>query len=77
MRFQDDQGIGGFLNTFYKVVFTLARLIPYNDSSKQEKLIRLILELRKSPPRSFKIWQVRKMVLSCTVPALFATIGLS
>jgi hypothetical protein len=60
--------MGGFLNVFYKVVFTLARLIPYNNSSKQEKLVRLTLELRKLPPRSFKIWLVRDKCLVMRCP---------
>ena len=57
MKFEDDQGMGAFLSGFYENVFTLARLIPYN-SSNQEKLVRLLLELRKLPPRQFKIWEV-------------------
>lgn len=59
MKFLDDKGIGGFLTTFYELVFNLARLIPYNNSN-QEKLVQLILELRKLPPRQLKIWEVCK-----------------
>jgi len=58
MRFRDDQGWGGSLHAFYMTVFGLARLIPYHDSCKQDKLIRLILELRTLPPRKFHIWHV-------------------
>lgn len=66
MKFKDDQGMEGFLSCFYEVVFTLARLIPYH-SSMQEKLIELILELRKLPPRPSKIWKVclRLAIIHC------------
>jgi hypothetical protein len=56
MRFKDDQGWGGFLHAFYMTVFCLARLIPYHDSCKQDKLVQLMLELRKLPPRKTNIW---------------------
>ena len=57
MKYEDDQGMGAFLSGFYEIVFTLARVIPYNNSN-QEKLVWLLLELRKLPPRQFKIWKV-------------------
>lgn len=60
MKFLDDKGIGEFLTNFYELVFDLARLIPY-DNSNQEKLVQLILELRKLPPKQFKIWKVCKV----------------
>lgn len=43
---------------FWEVVSSLAKLIPYTDSSKHEKLVQLILELRKLPPRQFKVWGI-------------------
>lgn len=58
IRFRDDKGIQPFLFAFWQAVFiAFARIIPYNDSN-QEKLLRFILELRKLPPRQFKIWEV-------------------
>ena len=58
LRFQDDKGIGGFLNFLYELVFDMARLVPYDDS-KQDQLLQLIFELRQLPPKPFKIWNVR------------------
>lgn len=69
MRFQEDRGMGGFLSGFWDAVFTLGRLIPYN-SSKQEKLVQLILKLRKLPPRQFRIWKVCYVLLSAVLPLL-------
>lgn len=55
MRFQDDQGMGSFLFAFWEVVYiAFTRVIPYNNNN-QEKLVQLVLELRKLPPRQFKI----------------------
>ena len=68
MKFEDDQGMGEFLAAFYNIIFLLARLIPYN-SYAQQKLLLLVLELRKLPPKSFKIWQVCE--LSPALPLLF------
>ena len=65
MKFEVDQGMGGFLSSFYEIIFTLARLIPYN-CSEQDKLVRLLLELRQLPPRQFKLWKVFH-VLFCAV----------
>ena len=45
---------GGFLSYFYEIVYTLARLIPYNNPT-QKQLVLLLLELRKLPPRQFAI----------------------
>ena len=58
MRFYDDKGMESFLWALYQVIFDLARLIPYNDL-KQTALVQLILELRKLPPKQFKIWKVQ------------------
>lgn len=70
MRFQDDQGWGVFLWAFYETVFTLARLIPYHDNCKHDKLVRLMLELRKLPPRTISIWQVCCKCLAIRCPPL-------
>lgn len=81
MRFQDDQGMGGFLSAFYEVIFTLARLIPYNTGSfKQKKLVQLMLKLRKLPAREFKIWGVCYVISSCllyAVPSLCLLLWIS
>ena len=57
MRFEDDKGVGGFLNSLYELIYDLARLIPFNNS-QQDVLIQLIVELRNLPPKPFKIWNV-------------------
>jgi hypothetical protein len=56
-KFTEDKGMAGYLNAVYSLVFDLARLIPYKDS-RQDMLVELILELRKLPPKPFKIWGV-------------------
>jgi len=57
MRFKDDKGMGGFLNCLWELVFDIAKRISYNDPT-QDYLIQFILELRKLPPKQFKIWDV-------------------
>lgn len=55
MRFQDDQGMQSFLFAFWQAVYiAFARVIPYNNNN-QEKLVQLVLELQKLPPRQFKL----------------------
>ncbi len=66
MRFKEDKGMGGYISAFCEVVFTLARLIPYN-SPHQDKLILFLLELRKLPPKHFKIWGVCHVLLCATL----------
>lgn len=58
MKFKEDKGIAGFLYYLYELVFDMARLVPYYDP-KQDMLVQLILELRKLPAKTFKIWNVR------------------
>lgn len=41
------------LSCVYWTIFDTAGTIPYNDS-KQEKLLNLLIELLKLPPRKFK-----------------------
>lgn len=57
MRFEDDKGMGGFLNSLYELIYDLARLITFNNSL-QGVLIQLIVELRNLPPKLLKIWNV-------------------
>ena len=55
VRFEDDKRMQPFLFGFWQAVYIgFARFIPYNNSN-QDKLVRCILELRKLPPRQFKI----------------------
>lgn len=61
LKFQDDQGMGEFLAAFYNIILLLARLIPYN-SLAQQRLLLLLLELRKLPPKSVTIWEVRQLI---------------
>ncbi len=65
LKYEEDKGMGEFLNGFYEVVFLFARLVPY-DSPLQEQLIQLVLELHKLPPRKVKIWGVRCLLKSLT-----------
>ena len=58
LKFSDDKGMAGFLNSLYGLVFDVARLIPYRDAL-QDTLIQVIVELRKLPPKPCKIWDVR------------------
>ena len=62
LKFQDDKGMQGFLSEFYELVFLLAQLLPHS-SAKQDKLVQLIVELRKLPTRELKIWGVRYVLL--------------
>lgn len=70
MKYEDDKGMGGFLSDFYDVIFTLARLLPYH-SSNQDKVVRVMVELRKLPPRPFKIWEVSHVLLPAVVTPLW------
>ena len=47
-----------FIQDFYDIVFCLAKVVPHNDP-KQDRLIQVILELRKLPAKQFQIWEVR------------------
>jgi hypothetical protein len=53
----NDKGIAGFLSILYDFVFDIAQLLSYNDSRK-DTLVELVLELRRLPPKPFKIWEV-------------------
>jgi hypothetical protein len=57
MKFSDDKGMGAYLWGLYQLIFDMGRLVPYNDT-KQTNLVQLIVELRKLPPKTFKIWNV-------------------
>jgi len=58
LKFQDDKGISGFLNTLWEIFFEVAKRVPYSDS-EQHKLLQFINELRKLSPKPFNIWKVR------------------
>lgn len=58
LRFQDDKGMSGFLNSIYDLVFELATVIPYHHHL-QNVLVEFIAALRKLPPKQCKIWDVR------------------
>ncbi|RYP12531.1 hypothetical protein DL765_007267 [Monosporascus sp. GIB2] len=53
VKFAEDKGMAGFLNELWDAVFDLAELLPFDDP-KQDRLVAVILELRKLPPKSFK-----------------------
>ncbi|KAH8589746.1 hypothetical protein B0O99DRAFT_676542 [Bisporella sp. PMI_857] len=71
IRFQDDKGMGGFLNCLWELVFDIARRVSYNDPT-QDYFIQFILELRKPLPKHFKIWEVNfsAFVACCTASGL-------
>ncbi|KAI9765889.1 MAG: hypothetical protein M1840_007030 [Geoglossum simile] len=61
LKFANDKGTAGFLNSLYELVFDVARLIPYRDAL-QDILVQLIVELRKLPPKRCKIWDEDALV---------------
>jgi len=56
-KFERNERMGGFLWTLWELVFEISTIIPYNDD-QQDLLINFIHELRKLPPKPFKIWDV-------------------
>lgn len=58
----NDLGMEDFLFSFYEVFFSLARFIPYNTST-QQKLLLLLLQLRKQPAKAVKMLDVRYIPL--------------
>lgn len=57
LKFQEDKGMESFLHSLYVLIFELALLIPYSGNP-QDTLVQLLLELRKLPPKTYKIWKV-------------------
>ena len=57
MKFEDDEGMGGFLTAFWNAIFEIARIIPF-DNSHQDQLVQVITELRKLPVKEFNIYHV-------------------
>jgi hypothetical protein len=57
MKFSDDKGMETYLWGLYQLIFDMGRLISYKDT-KQTNLVQLLVELRKLPPKTFKIWGV-------------------
>ena len=58
----NDLGMEDFLFSFYQVFFSLAKFIPYNTST-QQKLLLLLLQLRKQPAKAVKLQDVRYIPL--------------
>ncbi|ROV90384.1 hypothetical protein VPNG_10017 [Cytospora leucostoma] len=52
---QDDKGMAGFLDRLYDLMLRIARLVKYDDI-RQHALIQCLGELRKLPPKAFRIW---------------------
>ncbi|KAK1969656.1 hypothetical protein LY78DRAFT_653834 [Colletotrichum sublineola] len=61
LKFLDDKGTAGFLNTLYELVFDLARVVPY-DHELQQLLVQFLIELVKLPTREVKIWDRKCLV---------------
>lgn len=60
MREADDKGIPVYLDSFYDIVLTFARLLAHNNS-KQDMLLQVLLELRELPQIEFKLRNVREL----------------
>lgn len=61
LKYEPDKGMEMVLSGFYRIVFTFARFLPFDDAA-QDKLILLLLELRRLPPKHFRIWDVSMVV---------------
>ena len=57
LRFRPDKGMTSYLVTLNEFIFTLARVLSYDDA-RQDTLVQLILEILKLPPRTAQIWDV-------------------
>lgn len=55
--FRPDKGMPAFLVTLNEFIFTLARVLRYDDI-RQDTLVQLILEILELPPRAAHIWGV-------------------
>jgi hypothetical protein len=51
------KGWTGYLELFYEIIVDVAVEARYDDPV-QDKIIQLLLELRKLPPRTVKLWVV-------------------
>ncbi|GAM33582.1 hypothetical protein TCE0_011f00585 [Talaromyces pinophilus] len=54
-RFRPDKGMPGFLVALNEFIFSLARILRYDDM-RQDTLVQLILEILELPPRKAQIW---------------------
>lgn len=57
IKSQEDKGMAEFLSRLNNLVFGLALLIGYDDP-RQDALLQVLVELRKLPPKPFKVWRV-------------------
>jgi hypothetical protein len=53
----EDKGMATFLTQLYELLFSVARLLHY-DNTRQEVIVQLLVELRKLAPKHFTIWEV-------------------
>lgn len=58
-----DGGLADFVHLVYNLIFELAPLLPY-DAPEHERLFELLMELRRLPPRTFKLSEVGEPVVS-------------
>ncbi|RYO93193.1 hypothetical protein DL764_008020 [Monosporascus ibericus] len=70
VKFEDDKGMASFLCALWDAVFDLAELLPFDDR-KQDRLVEVILELRKLPAKSFTIWQEKDCLVYIKEPVFF------
>lgn len=59
----DDGGLADFVHLVYNLIFELAPLLPY-DTPEHERLFELLMELRRLPPRTFKLNEAGEPVVS-------------
>lgn len=57
-----DEGLADFVHLVYNLIFELAPLLAH-DSAQHVRLFELLVELRKLPPRSFKLNSVHETFL--------------
>jgi len=69
VRFQGDDGIAGFLDKLYELVFDLARFATYG-AARQDLLVEVLLELRKLPAsdKPQRIWDVSLLLRTTRNP---------
>lgn len=55
--YQKDDPLFGFLSFFYQLIIDMVEQLRYDDS-RQDKLVQLVIELSKIPPKPFTRWNV-------------------
>ncbi|KAK2813483.1 hypothetical protein FQN49_008306, partial [Arthroderma sp. PD_2] len=56
-------GVGDVENILYEIVLDMAQRLSYKDA-RPDDLVRLVIELRKIPPRPVKAWNGDRFIMS-------------